>query len=194
METSESYGLLRLLRVNPESVIRFETNCYSIPEHLIGQVVTVRIASNELRIYHDNQLIAQHQRSFEKRQRIRDLSHYEKTLSRKPRAKVLAYREKLLELETPTASYVAEICRRDRNSMNQQILKLYALWEEHGTEGFTEAVRFCHESQVYGSEYVELMLRIPPDEERTVELLFSDQPEQSEVDRDLSIYDIYSHR
>jgi hypothetical protein len=47
-ETSESYGLLRLLRVNPESVIRFETNCYSVPEHLIGQVVTVRVASNEL--------------------------------------------------------------------------------------------------------------------------------------------------
>jgi hypothetical protein len=105
----------------------------------------------------------------------------------------MAYREKLLELAEPTASYVAEICRRDRNSMNQQILKLYALWEEAVSEKFVEAIRFCHESQVYGSEYVELMLRIPEDEEPAVELLLSGQPVQSEIDRDLAVYDTYSH-
>jgi hypothetical protein len=125
---------------------------------------------------------------------LRDLDHYERTLSRKPRAKVMAYREKLLELAMPTASYVAEICRRDRNSMNQQILKLYALWEEAGSERFVEAIRFCHESQVYGSEYVELMLRIPEDEEPVAELLLSGQPVQSEIDRDLAVYDTYTHR
>jgi transposase len=193
-ETSESYGLLHLLRVNPESVIRFETNCYSVPEHLIGQIVTVRVASHELRVYHDSQLVAQHERSYQKQQRIRHLDHYERTLSRKPRAKVMAYREKLLELSALTASYVAEICRRDRNSMNQQILKLYALWAEAGSESFIEAIRFCHESQVYGSEYVELMLRIPEDEEPVAELLLSGQPVQSEIDRDLAVYDTYTHR
>lgn len=195
-ETSESYGLLRLLRVSPESVIRFETNCYSVPEHLIGQIVAVRVASRELRIYHEDQLVAKHQRSFERKQWLRDLDHYQKTLSVKPRAKVMAYREKLLGLDWPMPSYVAEICRRDRNSMNQQILELYALWEEAGSERFLEAVRFCYESHAYGSEYVELMLRIP-EEEREVELsehTLSGQPVQSEIDRDLAVYDTYSHR
>jgi transposase len=196
LETSESYGLLRLLRVSPESVIRFETNCYSVPEHLIGQIVAVRVASRELRIYHEDQLVARHQRSFERKQWLRDLDHYQKTLSVKPRAKVMAYREKLLGLDWPTPSYVAEICRRDRNSMNQQILELYALWEEAGSERFLEAVRFCYESHAYGSEYVELMLRVP-EEEREVELpehKLSGQPVQSEIDRDLAVYDTYSHR
>ena len=78
--------------------------------------------------------------------------------------------------------------------MNQQILKLYALWEEAGSESFVEAIRFCHESQVYGSEYVELMLRIPEDEEPVSELLLSGQPVQSEIDRDLAVYDTYTHR
>ena len=108
----------------------------------------------------------------------------------------MAYREKLLELTAPTVSYVAEICRRDRNAMNQQILKLYALWEEAGSERFVEAIRFCHESQVYGSEYVELMLWIPEDEEPAVErleLTLSGQPVQSQIDRDLAVYDTYSH-
>ena len=148
METADTYGLLHLLRVYPESVIRFETNCYSVPEDLIGLVVTARVTSNELKIYHDNQLVAQHERSYQKRQKVRDLDHYQRTLSSKPRAKVMAYREKLLELDSTTASYVAEICHRDRNSMNQQILRLYALWKEHGTERFLEAVHFCNDSQV----------------------------------------------
>ena len=78
--------------------------------------------------------------------------------------------------------------------MNQQILKLYALWEEAGSESFVKAIRFCHESQVYGSEYVELMLRIPEDEEPIAELLLSGQPVQWEVDRDLAVYDTYTHR
>lgn len=188
-ETSESYGLLRLLRVSPESVIRFETNCYSAPESLIGQTVAVRVASNELRIYHADQLVARHQRSFERKQWFRDLNHYQRTLSAKPRARVMAYREKLLGLDWPTPPYVAEICRRDRNAMNQQILELYSLWEEAGSERFLEAVRFCYESHAYGSEYVELMLRIPEEE-----LALSIQPAQSEIDRDLAVYDTYSHR
>ena len=149
--------------------------------------------SYELWIYHDSQLVAQHERSFQKRQRVRDLEHYQRTLSRKPRAKVMAYREKLLGLDWPTPPYVAEICKRDRNSMNRQILELYSLWEEHGSESFLEAVRFCYESHAYGSEYIELMLRIP-EQERKVELLVSVQPAQSEIDRDLAVYDTYSHR
>lgn len=99
-ETSDSYGLLHLRNVSPEAVIRFETNCYSVPEQLIGQVVAVRAAAKELRIYYDTQLVAQHQRSFGKKEcpdsrapvkrELRDLSHYEKTLEQKPRAKVMA--------------------------------------------------------------------------------------------------------
>jgi len=113
----------------------------------------------------------------------------------------MAYREKLLELDSSTASYVVEICHRDRNSMNQQILRLYGLWKEHGTERFLEAVHFCNESRVYGWEYVELTLRIPEDEgldedseSESRNCIAFDQPEQSEIDRDLAIYDTYSHR
>lgn len=192
-EKADSYGLLHLRSVSPESVIRFETNCYSVPEELIGQVVTVRVAEKELRIYYENQLVAQHQRNFGKKEWIRDLSHYEKTLEQKPRAKVMAYREKLLGLSSEAAAYVAEICRRDRNSMNQQILTLYALWEEHGTERFLETIRFCQQEQVYGAAYVELMLRIPPASESRMELLLSGQPVQAQIDRDLALYDTYTH-
>jgi transposase len=194
MEKPDSYGLLHSRSVSGESVIRYQTNCYSVPEELIGQVVTVRVAEKEIRIYHDGQLIAQHIRSFERRQWIRDLSHYERTLEKKPRAKVMAYREKLLGLVEPIPSYISEICRRDRNTMNQQMLKLYALFTEYGLDRFVEAVQFCSAEQVYGASYVELMLRVEPDEESKVELLLGEQPRQDEIDRDLAIYDTYTQK
>lgn len=233
--SSQSYGLLHLLRVSPESVVRFERSCYSVPEKLIGQIVAVKVASNEIQIYHLNQLVAVHPRSFERGKWIRDLSHYEKTLLCKPRARVMAYREKLLELDSPayldapdapdapTASYITKLCQRDRNAMSQQILKLYELWQEAGTERFVSAIQLCHKLEVYGAEYVELILRNPTNpisdsanptklkadsdlDQHNLELTESkgskestalsllEQPSQSEVDRDLSVYDIYAHR
>ena len=43
---------------------------------------------------------------------------------------------------------------------------------------------------------MELMLRIPEDEGIELEFrndIVSEQPEQSDIDRDLAIYDTYSH-
>jgi transposase len=191
-EQPDAYGLLHNLRVSPEAVIRFQTNRYSVPESLLGQIVTVRVAEKELRIYHDGNLVAQHERCFEKGQWIRDLTHYPKTLEQKPRAKVMAYREKLLGLAWPVSEYVAAICRRDRQKMNSQILSLYALWQAHGTDKFVGAVQFCLKEQVFGAEYVELMLRQQPDEDSQQRLCA--EPIQEEIDRDLSIYDTYTHR
>ncbi len=97
-------------------------------------------------------------------------------------------------LDEKTPAYVGEICRRDRNSMNQQILKLYALWQEHGTSRFKEAVGFCLKEQVYGAEYVELMLRIESEGESDIQIDLKGQPIQSEIDRDLAVYDKYTYR
>jgi hypothetical protein len=105
----------------------------------------------------------------------------------------MAYREKLLSLDTSISEYVAQICRRDRQKMNQQILSLYAQFQEHGTDKFCEAVRFCLSESVYGAEYVELMLRQQPDEFQPEHLRVAG-PSQSQIDRDLAIYDTYTHR
>ena len=38
------------------------------------------------------------------------------------------------------------------------------------------------------------MLRAQEDEEPIADLLLSDEPVQSEIDRDLAVYDTYTHR
>ena len=126
--TAEEYGILHQLPVTLESIVRLDTNRYSVPEQLMGLVLDVRVATKQVRAYHQAEMVSCHPRCFGRNQWIRNLDHYTKTFEKKPKAKVMAYREKLLQLDTHTASYIATLCRRDRNTMDAHILKLYALW------------------------------------------------------------------
>ena len=204
-ETAKTYGILHSSKVNPESVIVYGRNYYSVPEHLIGQVVTVRVAAEAIKIYHANQLVATHQRCFDRHCWIRNLEHYQQTLEKKPRAKVMAYREKLLEIDPMVRQYIIVICRRDRNQMNDQILCLYQLWQQYSTAPFVAAIASAEKLGIYGADYIQSILANPDSQsvanrpvplantvERTSSQLIKAQPLQTAVDRDLSTYESYA--
>ena len=56
--------------VSPHARIAFDTNRYSVPPHLRRQTVTVRADGQHVRIVHQGQVVAQHVRCYERRQRI----------------------------------------------------------------------------------------------------------------------------
>jgi transposase len=56
--------------VSPHARIEFDANRYSVPPHLARQTVTVRADGQEVRIVHQGQVVAQHVRCYQRRQRI----------------------------------------------------------------------------------------------------------------------------
>lgn len=74
------------LRVDKYSTISYKTNRYSVPDHLVGQFIEVGILSHQIRIYHDNKIIASHKRSYKKHQWIIAIEHYLDTFKQKPGA------------------------------------------------------------------------------------------------------------
>jgi transposase len=56
--------------VSPHARIAFDANRYSVPPQLARQTVTVRADGDEVRIVHQGQVVAQHVRCYERRQRI----------------------------------------------------------------------------------------------------------------------------
>lgn len=74
------------LQVDKYSTICFGTNRYSVPDHLIGRSVFVKIYSEWLRIYHADALLCRHSRAYDRNGWQIDLNHYLTTLSRKPGA------------------------------------------------------------------------------------------------------------
>jgi len=188
-ENARDYGVLELLSVNPESMILYETNSYSVPELYMGDFVTVRIHENHVRIYDKAEKIAEHERCFKKGKRIRELAHFENAFKKKPRAKIMVVREKLLELGEEVYKLVEVISRRRKDRMGPEILKLWELKETNDLEDFLIAVGMALEEGLCTSEYVEAFLKIPNPRKRIPVLDYEGEPEQKDVDRNLSSYE-----
>jgi len=73
-------------KVDKYSTICFGTNHYSVPEHLVGEEVDVKVYSKKLEVFHSNSLIANHERNFGRQQWLISIEHYLETFKRKPGA------------------------------------------------------------------------------------------------------------
>jgi len=74
------------LRVDKYATISCRSNRYSVPDHLVGCFVEIKLFSDKLEIYHQNKLQGKHPRNYGKHQWIIAIEHYLQTFKRKPGA------------------------------------------------------------------------------------------------------------
>ena len=79
-------GIISEAKVSASSLVSVDTVLYSAPEHLVGKRVIVKKYHNEIRIYAENELVAQHKRLFGNGRMQIDIYHYLNTLRKKPGA------------------------------------------------------------------------------------------------------------
>ncbi|MBS3789193.1 IS21 family transposase [Candidatus Bipolaricaulota bacterium] len=193
--TSDNYGLLRYLTVTREGTVHYQTNEYSVPVELIGKTVETRIHPDRVRIYHENDLVADHPRSSGRKERVREPDHYEHTFKKKPRAQVMLYREKLLSLNHGISDYVEKVVRKNVANQRPHVVGIYDLLEEHGKEKLAELCRKCADRNLYGIDYLKVYLEDGDklEAERTdnqqEELTLTGLPDQGEVNRDMETYE-----
>ena len=77
---------LEQAKIDKYSTFVLGRNHYSVPDHLVGQKVEVKVFSNQLKIYHQGQVLCAHPRSAGTGEWIITLDHYLRTLQRKPGA------------------------------------------------------------------------------------------------------------
>ena len=77
---------LEQCRVDKYSVITYGTNRYSVPDHLVGRIVDIKVYPEQLHCYHDNRKVCQHERHYTRQGWYINLDHYLYTLRRKPGA------------------------------------------------------------------------------------------------------------
>ncbi|MBC8343488.1 MAG: IS21 family transposase [Bacteroidetes bacterium] len=73
-------------RVDKYSVVSFATNRYSVPDHLVGKIVDIKIYPEKLVCYYEKQKICEHERHYGQNDWHIDLEHYLNTLKVKPGA------------------------------------------------------------------------------------------------------------
>ena len=79
-------GQMEECKVDKYSVITCATNRYSVPDHLVGKMVDVKVYPESLHCYHENQKICEHERQYGRHGWYINLDHYLYTLKRKPGA------------------------------------------------------------------------------------------------------------
>jgi len=79
-------GQMEVCKVDKYSVITCATNRYSVPDHLVGKMVDVKVYPESLHCYHENQKICEHERQYGRHGWYINLDHYLYTLKRKPGA------------------------------------------------------------------------------------------------------------
>lgn len=193
---AHEYGFFDTVKVSRESLVTIATNRYSVPVALVGLLLTVRIHPAQIALYHGAVLVATHARQFGRNARVVIPEHYEPVFARKPRARIMVYRDWLIQLAPLAADYVRQLCRTRYTAMDHEIRTLYQLAQQVGVRAFLTALEHAHAHQTVGAEYVQALLTPPatlPVTERDARAAVLDAlavPQQA-VDRDLVHYEQY---
>jgi transposase len=79
-------GQMEQCKVDKYSVITHATNRYSVPDHLVGKMVDVKVYPDRLQCYYESQKVCVHERQYSRHEWYVNLDHYLYTLKIKPGA------------------------------------------------------------------------------------------------------------
>lgn len=198
-QTAHDYGFLYTARVSRESLVPVLGNQYSVPVNQVGAPVTVRVHAERIIIWRDATLLARHDRAPDgAHRRVVTPEHFAPLFARKPRAQVMLYREALLDLGEVAQRYVSELSRRKRARLREEILSIYTLLEAHGPAALQAAMAAAERAPAYGADYLSALLQRPATRHHAASATFSltlkGVPDQTEIDRQLSLYEAYVQR
>lgn len=153
--------LTQSFKVDKYSTICFGTNRYSIPDHLCGRMVEVKVYSNKLKVYCQNVFVCQVERNYGMHEWQIKIEHYLRTLSLKPGA-----------LHGSLALEQAP----------EQLRKLYHKHFVNQSRGFIDILHYCQAKEVSHQKLVdtvEELTRLCPNDvscEKVIALLGNQSP------------------
>jgi len=191
--TAHDYGLLATSQVSAESLVAVAGNRYSVPVAQVGAPVVVRVHRDRVRIWRDTVLLADHPRASNgAQQRVINPAHFAPLFPHKPRAHAMLCRDLLLALGGPAPAFLSTLSHRHRAHLPEELLAVYALYEQYGTADLLTAMTLAEVAGTWSADALALLLTaprrsgLPPPA-----LLLPGVPLQTEVDRQLSVYEAW---
>jgi transposase len=146
-------GRVLALRANRQFRVSFEGNRYSVPARFAGAQVTVKAYPDRLCVYHGEELIARHSRSFERHRDIEDPDHAKALVAQRRHARDAHVLKRFLALSPLAAKYHAGLLERRGNAL-AHVRKIVALAEIHGEAPVVRALADALAFEAFSSEYV----------------------------------------
>ena len=151
-------GVSRPVTVSSQFRITFETNTYSVPAEYASKRVLLRVYPDQLLVYHEHNLIAEHLRNYDRRQDLLNPDHQRRLLQQKRKARDQQQLMQLMRLSPHADEYVRQLQHRRLNPV-VHIRKIIALSEIHGEKATARAIEDAIEFHAYSSEYIANILQ-----------------------------------
>jgi transposase len=183
---------IRPVRANNRFRVVVDSNKYSVPSEYAGAHLTLKTYPDRLCLYHENNLIAQHPRSFERHQDFENPDHPRALLQQRRKAGEQRLLMRFLTLSPKAEIYYQELIKRRMNPRHH-IRQIVALSEIYDAEKVARAIEDAFTYQAFSCEYITNILeqreRMLPEPAalhltRRQDLLELDIPEPN-----LSLYD-----
>ncbi|WP_286162969.1 hypothetical protein [Bacillus sp. es.034] len=173
-------------KVNKTSLITVDTNRYSVPCRFAGQEVWAKIFVDRVIVVAQNQVIAEHVRSYERNQMITVLDHYLEILLKKPRAIRDAHAFQTTEVPDVFKRFHLKMREQEGAAGDRKFIRLLLLHRDIGMERLTNAFLEAEKTQVFRYEVVHEIIQKLTNQDISFQPLPTDQTPISLLDYKVS--------
>ena len=184
----------RVMRQRATSTFRLciDTNRYSVPAEYAGHYPDVHLYAEEILIYHEGQLIAQHRRNYSRHEDHENPDHARALLAQRHTARRHKELQSFLQLGEHAETFYQGLQQRRLNA-HVHVRKILALQGAYSRDQIAEAIIDAHQMAAHSSEYI---INILSQRSRVLKepgpLHLTRPGDQLEIDlppADLSVYD-----
>jgi transposase len=145
------------MRASSQFRITVDTNRYSVPAEYAGLPLTVKTYPDRLCIYHKDNLIARHVRSYDRRKDFEFPDHPKALLAQRKKARDQKIFTSFLSLHPKADDYYRQLEQRRMNPLHH-IRQIVALSEIYGIEQTSRAIEDAFFFNAFSCEYIANLL------------------------------------
>lgn len=137
--------------------VPFDGNRYSVPPRYASRPVTIKIYAERVVLLHQDLVIAEHRRCYDRRQEIENPDHLEELLALRRGGRRQALMAQFMAL-TPHAEVYHQSLAEKRANPHHHVQKIVALAEHYGIEKVARALEDALEYRAFSAEYIANLL------------------------------------
>lgn len=150
-------GTVSTVLVSRRCRITYESNRYSVPPRYAHSTITLKAYPDRLCLYSQDQLIAEHPRSYDRHQDFEKPEHVQELLAQRRQARAGQLLSRFLALSPHAPDYYQRLAEK-RGNPRHHVQKIVALSEIYGPEKVQRALEDAWAYQAFSCEYIANLL------------------------------------
>jgi transposase len=151
-------ALVDTVRVNSQFRVKVDGNAYSVPCQYASSRLTLKRFPDRLLLYDKDKLVAEHVRSYDRRQDYEHPDHVQPLLLERKKARDQKLFVRFLELCPQAHDYYRQLEQRRLNPKHH-VQKIVALSELYGPDAVARAIQDAFTYQAFSCEYIANILQ-----------------------------------